>query len=379
MIPSFNTRLQKREILANLRQLPKTKALIDFASNDYLGLARSQKFVDSVLLDWALHSSHLIGLGSTGSRLLTGNSAYAEDLENKIAKFHGFEAGVLFNSGYMANLGLLSAIAQSEDTVLFDAKIHPSTRDGIRLSRAKALAFRHNDPNHLELRLKSCSARGKRFICVESIYSTDGSQAPLIKICQLAEKYNAHLIVDEAHAIGIFGPNGQGLVSEHNLTPKVFAQVVTFGKAIGAQGAAVLGNSLLKQVLINFSNAYIYTTALPFYALASIHKSYDLFPQMETERQHLKNLIQIFQKTFSQTSATPIQTVQIKGNVAVKSAALTLARGGFDVRPLLSPTVQRGHEVLRLCLHAFNTEQQLINLCQKISSLPVQEPVSARQ
>lgn len=366
MTGHLENRLLKRTKAGNLRALKITQPIIDFSSNDYLGLARSPRLATAVFKEWEMHLSHLNGLGSTGSRLLTGNSLYAQELEENIAKFHGYEAGLLFNCGYMANVGLLSAVANQESVIFFDAAIHASTHDGIRLSRAKAFPFRHNDLEHLENRLKSCLSEGDRFICIESIYSTDGSMAPLIEISQLAKEYEAHLIVDEAHAVGACGPKGRGLVAEHGLTAHVFAQVTTFGKALSAHGAVVLGSHSLKRALINFATSIIYTTALPFQALAAIKCSYDRFPEMDKERDHLRNLIKIFRKSYPSSSMSPIQSVQIKGNEAVKYAAQTIAKQGFDVRPLMSPTVRRGHEVLRVCLHAFNTESELSQLINHI-------------
>ena len=363
---NLEKKLAKRKKQGNLRQLQIIQSLIDFSSNDYLGLARSPKLAAAVAQEWEMHLNHPNRMGSTGSRLLTGNSQYAQDLEHRIAQFHDYEAGLLFSCGYMANLGLLPAIAYQKDTIFFDAEVHASTHDGIRLSRANAFAFRHNDLEHLENRLKNCSLQGNRFICIESIYSTNGSSAPLIEICQLAKKYEAHLIVDEAHAVGTCGPNGRGLIAKYHLTAHIFAQITTFGKALGTYGAIILGNHALKQALINFATPYIYTTALPFHILAAIKCSYDLFPEMENERQHLYNLIQKFCKMYPSSSITPIQSIPIKGNEAIKHVAQKLIDQGFDVRPLLSPTVQRGHEALRICLHSFNTESELAALANHI-------------
>ena len=247
MTVKLNSKLLKREKYGNLRKLQVPQNLIDFASNDYLGLARSSGLADLVAEELSKQTTSLNGFGSTGSRLLTGNSCYAQDLENSIAMFHGFAAGLLFNCGYMANLALLSTIADSGDCIFFDTKIHASTHDGIRLSKAKALPFKHNDTAHLESRLKDCTTQCDRFICVESIYSTDGSLAPLSEICRIAKEYEAYLIVDEAHAVGAYGSQGRGLVAEQNLCADVFAQMLTFGKALGTHGAIILGNQTLKQ------------------------------------------------------------------------------------------------------------------------------------
>jgi len=359
-------KLAKRTHNGNLRTLRVADHCIDFASNDYLGLARSQNLFFSVLKEWKKQKLPMNGLGSTGSRLLTGNSLYAEQLEQEIAAFHGYEAGLLFSSGYMANIGLLSAIVESEDAFFFDAHIHASMRDGIRLSRASSYPFRHCDLEHLEKRLKNTACRGTRWILIESIYSSDGVAAPLSAIAQLAKHYGALLIVDEAHALGVFGPEGRGLIAENGLTRDLFAQVTTFGKALGVHGAIVLGSKMLKKYLINFAHSCIYTTALPFLSLAAIRCSYKQLVQCARERHHLHQLIQLFQKSFPSPSRSPIHSVPVKGNWAVRRVAEQLLQDGFDVRPLMSPTVQRRHESLRICLHAFNTKEQVTALIERI-------------
>lgn len=353
MTANLEAKLLKRKQTGNLRQLSIKHDLIDFASNDYLGLARSHRLSAAIFEELDKQRDH----GSTGSRLLTGNSAYAQQLEECIATFHGHEAGVLFNCGYMANVGLLSTIAQSNNVIFYDAQVHASIHDGMRLGRAKCFPFRHNDLNHLEHRLKQNQCHEERFICVESLYSTDGSMAPISNLVQLAEKYQAHLIVDEAHAIGVFGPQGRGLVAEHRLTNRIFAQIVTFGKALGTFGAIVLGSNLLKQALINFATAYIYTTALPLHNLAAIKCSYDLFPNLEKERQHIHSLIAL-----GQQGCTHIQAVKVVGNEAVRDLARKAQEKGFSVSALMSPTVQQGYECLRICLHAHNTCDDLKQL-----------------
>lgn len=365
----FEQKLLKRQVLGNLRQLDLRSNLIDFASNDYLGLAKSASLADSMIEEWNKHANELNRVGSTGSRLMTGNSSYAQELENKIAQYHGYEAGLLFNCGYMANIGLLSAIADRENTILFDSGVHASTLEGIRLSSALAFPFRHNNLEHLESRLMHCTCRKEKFICIESIYSTDGSIAPLYEICRLAKKYHAHVIVDEAHAVGVRGPQGRGLVAEYNLTGQVFAHMHTFGKALGAHGAIVLGGCLLKQILVNFAKSFIYTTALPFYSLIAIHCSYDLFPYLECQRKHIRKLIQIFYNSSFSSSQTHIQTICVPGTKTIRCISNRLMQRGLDVRPLMSPTVQQGHEVLRICLHSFNTEQELKLLLEHIQEI----------
>src|ERR1035437_1896961 len=214
----LSSALQKPQEQNALRKLIINNSLTDFCSNDYLGFARSEELLDSTefeLSTFKPHISHLTSnisnlLGSTGSRLLAGNSAYAEELEKKIATFHNAEAGLIYNSGYDANVGLFSALGQKGDTIIYDELIHASVRDGIKLSSASAFMFRHNDISHLEERLKI--AQGKIYVAVESIYSMDGDTALLKKISLLCKKYNANLIVDEAHATGITINNGKGVV-----------------------------------------------------------------------------------------------------------------------------------------------------------------------
>ena len=360
----MKTKLAKRRRLGNLRRLQTPKKLIDFASSDYLGLSRSKELGVLVEKEKEKYGSFFNGFGSTGSRLLTGNTSYAETLEKQIANFHGYQEGLLFSCGYMANVGLLSAIANPDDVIFFDLYVHASIHDGIRLSGARAYPFRHCDLEHLENRLKQCCAKGNRYICIESIYSTDGTVAPLEEISLLANAYEARLIVDEAHAIGVLGPNGLGLIAEKGLMKHVFAQVNTFGKALGTFGAIVLGTTLLKEYLINFSNACLYTTALPFQSLAAIKCSYDLFPALEDKRAHIRNLIRHFHAHL--LSKTQIQPIKVSGNQAVRQIAEKLQQDGFDVRPLMSPTVRRGHEVLRICLHAFNTNREVEKLYEKV-------------
>lgn len=361
-------KLRERKNKGFLRNRYIQQNLIDFASNDYLGLARSSKLHTLVRQASKKYSSSLNGLGSTGSFLLTGYTSYAEEVEKKIAEFHGYQASLLFSCGYMANLGLLSSIAEKKDVFFFDTQVHPSIRKGIQLSPASAFPCRHNDLKHLEWRLKNTRSTGNRFICIESIYSTDGSCAPLPQILQLSKKYQAFLIVDEAHALGVYGPQGKGLVAHHNLTSDIFAQIVTFGKGLGTYGAAVLGSFVLKDFLMNFSTAYIYTTALLFYALAAIDSAYYLLPHLDEKRSHLHQLIEMFGKKKWTSSTTHIQPIFIKNHIHIRDIIHTFAAKNLDVRALMSPTVSQKKTILRLCLHAFNKKKELSTLIETIES-----------
>ncbi|HKP31839.1 MAG TPA: aminotransferase class I/II-fold pyridoxal phosphate-dependent enzyme, partial [Chitinophagaceae bacterium] len=287
-----------------------------------------------------------------------------EEAESIVAAFHQSESALIYNSGYDANVGLLSCIPQRGDTIVYDQLSHASIRDGIRISFAESFSFNHNDPESLEQRLKQSS--GNIFVVTESVFSMDGDLAPLLDLCALCSKYSANLIVDEAHATGVIGERGEGLVQQLQLQDQVFARIHTFGKALGTHGAAVLGSKTLKEYLINFSRPFIYSTALPETTTDHIIQSYKLFPRMIEERKKLNNLISIFQssqiKFGKLKSNTSIQGVIVPGNEEARTLAKTLQDNDLDVRAILYPTVPKGAERLRIVLHSFNSEEELIKL-----------------
>ncbi|SPN74148.1 8-amino-7-oxononanoate synthase,8-amino-7-oxononanoate synthase,7-keto-8-aminopelargonate synthetase and related enzymes,8-amino-7-oxononanoate synthase,Aminotransferase class I and II [Chlamydia serpentis] len=344
------------------RSLTINSHLIDFTSNDYLGFASSPE----LRREYILKLSEIETLGATGSRLLTGHSELCQNIEEKLALYHNFENCLIFNTGYTANLGLLYALAKPQDRILHDLYIHASIYDGIRLSRAKSFPFYHNNLKHLERRLASPHP-GKTFVCVESVYSLHGSIAPLKAISELCEKYSAFLIVDEAHAIGVFGEQGEGLVSSLGLQNKVLATVYAFGKALGTHGAAIAGSSVLKDYLINFCRPFIYTTAQPPHALTAIDLAYEHNKLASSQRNHLYELIRYFRRGAQELSfqlmedneTTPIQSICISGSNHVRQIALKIQELGCDVRPIVSPTVRQKEELLRICLHAFNTKNEV--------------------
>lgn len=363
----LDKKLQEREINNSLRNLQLGNALIDFASNDYLGLAQSAEAKEAIENYFLENTDYK--LGATGSRLISGNSAFAEELEKQIAQFHQAQAGLIFNSGYDANLGLFACIAQKGDTIICDENIHACIIDGARLSFAHRFTFKHNNLESLESKLKN--SKGNIFIAVESVYSMDGDMAPLVEISALAKKYNANLVVDEAHATGIIGINGEGLVQHLGLQNHVFARVVTFGKALGCHGAIVIGSSKLKNYLINFARSFIYTTALPLHSLVTIQTMYaQMAKQNNIEK--LKNNISLFKNQFVNknfeliNSDSAIQCIIIPGNANCKNVALHLQNNGYDVVAILSPTVATTKERLRICLHAFNIDSEIIGLCKTL-------------
>lgn len=358
--PVIYQRLEEQRKNLAFRQLRNADpALTDFSSNDYLGICRNRM----------ISVSPSLAHGSTGSRLLSGNSPEAEQLETFLANFHSSEAALLFNSGYDANLGLLSSLPKEGDTILYDILSHASIRDGIRLSRANAFPFLHNDMIDLERRLSA--ATGTVYVVSESVFSMDGDLAPLGPMVNLCQKFGAYLIVDEAHATGVIGDRGEGLVQQLGLENRVMARIHTFGKAVGCHGAVVLGSLALKEFLLNFCRPLIYATAMSPVAVAAIKASYGIFPAMHEERKGIAELIAYFQSLplpcTKLASSTPIQGIIIPGNQEVAALSERLLLAGFDCRPIRYPTVPKGRERIRIILHAFNTLQELDLLKKAIS------------
>lgn len=361
--------LDERKSKHSLRSLTVSKGLVDFCSNDYLGFSRSEILREKI--QQAEKENPSDRTGSTGSRLISGNTRFCEEIENRIAKFHHAEAGLIFNSGYDANLGIFSSVPERNDTILYDQLVHASIRDGIRLSYAHAFSFKHNDLEDLGRRLKV--ATGNIFVAVESIYSMDGDCAPLVEMSELCRQYGANLIVDEAHASGVFGRCGEGKVVELGLENQVFARLHTFGKALGCHGAIVVGSETLRSYLVNFARSFIYTTALPFHSLLSISCAYDLLASKDEELTKLKSRISYFKDKIKPDirrriieSDSAVQCVIVPGNENVKLVAHNLQETGYDVRPILHPTVPNGAERLRICLHAFNTENEIDGMIETL-------------
>jgi 8-amino-7-oxononanoate synthase len=365
----IQNRLKERQATGTYRILRPENDLIDFCSNDYLGFARS------AILKAAISSevnSHPLSLnGATGSRLLSGNLAYTEELEQEIAVYHQSEAGLLFNSGYDANVGLFSSLPQKGDTIICDELIHASIIDGARLSHANRYTFRHNNLESLEGKLKQ--AKGIVYVVIESVYSMDGDTPPVYEILKLTEAYGAHLIVDEAHAVGLYPA---GLIVHLNLQQRIFARVVTFGKALGCHGAVVLGSNALRNYLINFARSFIYTTAASFHQLAVIKMAYRQLAASAIEIEQLHENIALFTQNILQDSMynlikseSAIQCLLLNSNDKARQAAKKLWDAGFDVRPILSPTVAAGSERIRICLHSFNTTEEIMLLTSTINNI----------
>ncbi len=356
-----------------LRQLPTATDWVDFASNDYLGFSNSVVIFEAThqyLLDHNQQQN-----GATGSRLLSGNHTVYQEAEKCIAQFHQVPAALIFNSGYDANVGFFSAVPQKGDLILYDELCHASIRDGIQLSNAKAYKFQHNDLEDLE-RLLVRHSDTTIYIVTESVFSMDGDTPNLEELVQLAEKHKAYVVVDEAHALGVFGEKGEGLVQSLQLQETVFARIMTFGKGLGCHGAAILGGEDLKSYLVNFARSFIYTTGLSPHSVATILTAYKQLEKATDSQQLLKNNIAHFNQEKNRLSLKPlfvrsksaIQSAIIPGNEKVKSIAQQLQSKGFDVKPILSPTVPEGQERLRFCLHSFNSKEEISEVLSLLST-----------
>lgn len=356
--------LLQRESAGLLRTLPHNKEEIDFCSNDYLGFARDENLKKSILNTFQKNTFHV---GSSGSRLISGNSFFAEELEKKIAAFHHSEAALIFNSGYDANVGFFSAVPKRGDTVLYDELIHASIRDGIRLGLAKSFSFKHNDV--ADLKNKIAKAKGNVFVAVESIYSMDGDDSPLNEISKIKDVY---LIVDEAHSAGVYGPNGEGKVVEEGIQKNVFARLVTYGKAFGAHGAAILGSSVLKEYLINYSRSFIYTTFCSDFNIVAIDAVYERKSEMaqrikkvqELKKYFLEQIeIQNLKADFIKSDSL-IQSYLVRDNKKCRQLENHMKERGYAVKAILSPTVPAGTERLRISIHHHNTTDEINTLCE---------------
>lgn len=347
-----------------LRQLPDVNASIDFTSNDYIGFSKSGVIFNKThhyLLD-----TNNVQNGATGSRLISGNHSLYKIAETFVAQFHESESALIFNSGYDANVGFFSAIPQRNDVILYDELSHASIRDGILMSNAKTYKFNHNDFEDLE-RLIVKYQNSIIYIVTESVFSMDGDCPNLEELVLLSEKYNCYLVVDEAHALGVFGAKGEGLLQFLGLHNRVFARIMTFGKGLGCHGATVLGTKELKEYLVNFARSFIYTTGLSPHSVATIFIAYQ---QLDIEKETIEILRQNIvyfnqqkkllglQPMFVRSKST-IQSAIIPGNENVKTVAQKLQEKGFDVKAILSPTVPEGQERLRFCIHSYNSEEEI--------------------
>ena len=368
---NLQSKLQNRKENHLYRSLGKTQAKeINFYSNDYLSFSKNSSI--SLKAEKILQQFHISQHGSTGSRLISGNHKLFQGTEEVMAHYHKEESALLFNSGYDANVGVLSSVPQRGDVILYDEFSHASIRDGIQLSSAKSYKFSHNNLEDLELKLEKFSKSSQNiYVVTESVFSMDGDSPDLKKLLDICCNKNAFVIIDEAHALGIIGDKGEGLVQTLGLEKNVFARIVTFGKALGAHGAAVIGSHQLCNFLINFAKSFIYTTSLAPHTVAIIYASYQFLAKTE-QRKNLEKNISYFKSQIDAfqlnskfiTSVTPIQSFMISGNENALRLAKTLEENDISAKAILSPTVKMGEERIRICLNAQHTLDEINGLLQ---------------
>jgi 8-amino-7-oxononanoate synthase len=341
------------------------RSLIDFASNDYLGLARNP-----LLVERAIEFTRKFGVGSTASRLLSGNLAPFERIERKLAALKGTEAALLLPTGFQANTTVIPALADSPRTqVLCDRLCHQSLLAGAQLSTGKWTRFAHHDVASLEQRIENASDAERRIIVTESVFSMDGDAAPLDELVNTATKYGAILYVDEAHATGVQGMNGMGLTAGRSGTGLALISMGTFGKALGSFGAYVACTREMRDYLINFCAGLIYTTALPPSVLGAIDAALDIIPTMERQRAMLLSDADRLRTKLRAmgfdcgTSVSQIIPIIVGADADAVSLARHLESGGFFAPAIRPPTVPDGSARVRLSLTALHTREHLERLC----------------
>ncbi|MDE0454972.1 MAG: 8-amino-7-oxononanoate synthase [Gammaproteobacteria bacterium] len=354
--------LAEREKAGLLRNLETAPGGIDFCSNDYLGLARDRRLRGRIA---ALAAESAAPQGATGSRLISGNHPAIEALEAQLAGFYSSEAALVFSSGFAANLGLLASLGGVVKTLVCDRLLHASAIDGGRLSGAQRLIFAHNDMRDLDARLGELKSGRTAAIVVETVYSMDGDFAPLEEIANLADRYDAAVVVDEAHANGVLGPAGRGGVVAARLQDRVLARVVTFGKALGLQGGAVLCSQELREYLVNFARSFVFSTGVSPLWAASVQSVYGMLPDLNAEREQLLDNVSHFRGRVTE-SAQPwlpseswIQCLRVSGARRITRVGGVLRSRGLAALPIRAPTVPAGEERIRVCLHAHNTREEI--------------------
>jgi 8-amino-7-oxononanoate synthase len=348
MTLKFIDKLEKTITKGAHRELVCTDGLIDFLSNDYLGCGH------------LLFAENEFKHSGTGSRLISGNSNEAVITERFLATLFDSEKALVFNSGYDTNVGFFSSVPQRGEVVLYDAYIHASIRDGIRLGLANSFSFKHNSLDDLEKRL--IQQNGKNvIIAIESYYSMDGDFAPIQAILDLATRYKAVVVIDEAHAVGVFGEKGLGLSFAYRSHPALLARIITFGKAYGAHGGAVLGSEKLIDYLVNFARSFIYTTAMPTDAYERIRQCVEYVSKQSNLRERLTENIARWNSVYSGKEG-PIQTINIPDVNRLKLIVNKAMGNGLGLKGVWSPTVPVGEERLRICLHAHHSESDINKL-----------------
>ena len=336
------------------------REVINFSSNNYLGIANHP-----ALREAAKIAIDRYGCGSGASRLISGNMTLHEELEGKIAEFKGTQAALVFNSGFQANTGVVATLVGEGDAVFSDALNHSSIIDGCRLSRARVAVYAHLDMNQLEGELKRAAAARRKLIVTESLFSMDGDEAPLADIVVLADRYGAMVMVDEAHATGVYEPNGAGLVAKLGLGDRVLVQMGTLGKALGGFGAYIAGGKALRELLINRCRSFIFTTALPPAVMAMAIAAIGLVEREPERRRALSDNCERLRAGLSGlgyalgNSSSQILPLMVGDANRCMELSLRLLERGVFAHGIRPPTVPPGTSRLRITLMATHTAEQI--------------------
>lgn len=367
--------LAERERQGLLRRLKAAPTGVDFCSNDYLGLARDRRLRERVAALASSSPGAGASHGATGSRLISGNHPAIVALESQLADFYQAEAALVFSSGFAANLGLLASLGGVADTLLCDRLLHASAIDGGRLSGARRIIFAHNDMQDLKSGLERLKPGAAAAVVVESLYSMEGDFAPLAEIVALADSCGAGVVVDEAHVNGVAGPGGRGAVVAAGLADRTLARVVTFGKALGLGGGAVLCSAELRDYLVNFARSLVFSTALSPLWARFVQAACGLLPKLDGPRGRLRSNVAHFRRRAAESplawlpSESWIQSLLVPGAAEALRVGEALRRQGLAALPIRAPSVPPGRERIRVCLHAHNTPAEIDRLFSAVEAI----------
>ncbi len=358
------SRIGRRRFLRWIEDLKGVKALIDgkevilFCSNDYLGISRSERFkkvVLEVLEKW--------GAGAPSSRSIAGSFLIHQELEEELSKLKGTERALLFSTGYMANLGILTTLVGEGDLILSDQFNHASIIDGARLSRAEVWVYKHRDMNHLEDLLKRSNHR-RKLIVSDSVFSMEGDIAPLRELKGLSDRYGAILVIDDAHGTGVLGKEGRGIAEHFDLLGQIDVQMGTLGKALGIMGAFVAGENVLVEYLLNRARTFMYTTSLPPVVVRMVKEALKVLKEEPWRREKLWKNTHLFREGvkrlgFKVLGETPIVPIVIGDDELTMKLSAALFEMGIYVQGIRPPTVPPGTSRLRFSISALHTESDI--------------------
>ena len=358
-----------RMVQGGTSTLADLQPLVDFSSNDYLALSHHPK-----VIDFGLKYQKKYGTGAGAARLMSGDCDFHHELEHAIARYKGKESALLFGNGYMTNTGLIPALVGRHDVIFSDRLNHASIVDGCLLSGAKTQRFRHNDTAHLQELLHACRGNGRALIIVESLYSMDGDCAPLVEIVRLKKQFDCILLVDEAHATGLFGTTGSGLIEEYGVTDDVELIMGTFSKGLGSYGAYVVADQVWVEYLMNRARSFIYSTALPPSVIGASLGALQVVQAEPELRAQLHRKTVLLESCFADVgiqlgSGSQIVPLMIGESKVAVDIAQDLRKQGFYVTAVRPPTVPENTARLRFSVTLHQSDDDLAKLSRTVRSL----------